>query len=53
MTDNNSKQDKIFETGKERFDRTLTYYSDEYDCGEKDVDFALGEQWPEEEKRRS
>lgn len=38
-------EDKLFEEGKERFDRTLEYYSGEYSCGDEDVDFALGEQW--------
>lgn len=45
-------EDKDFQTAKERFDRTLDYYSGEYQEAEKDVDFALGEQWPEEELRK-
>lgn len=39
--------DKILETGKDRFTKTLAHYTEEYTRGDEDVDFALGEQWDE------
>lgn len=42
----------IFEECQKRFTKTFDYYSNEFTEGDEDVDFALGEQWPEEELSR-
>ena len=44
-------KDRILETGKERFTKALEHYDTEYTRGDEDVEFALGNQWDEAEKK--
>lgn len=44
--------DELVSEAKERFTKTLDHYSGEYDRGEEDVRFALGNQWEQAELNR-
>jgi hypothetical protein len=51
--DGEDSKDKDFLAGaKERYTLCEEYYSDEYQRGDDDLDFLLGNQWPEEVKAK-
>jgi hypothetical protein len=48
MTSKKDKNAALLETALDRFEQGSEYFGTEYDRGHADVEFALGNQWPEE-----
>lgn len=46
------KDQKVHDEAVENFRQCIEYYSEEYSRGEQDNKFLLGDQWPEDQKKR-